>query len=109
LQRSLFGGASDLLPIGAERHFLNLLVQLQNRVEQHLGARRTTWQVDIDGYYVVYTLNDRVVVEHPARGGAYPHRQNPFRLRHLVVYLTENRCHLLADSACDDHQIGLPG
>jgi hypothetical protein len=35
------------------------------------------------------------------------HRNNPSRLRHLIVDLSERRSHLVGERACYDHDIGL--
>jgi hypothetical protein len=56
---------------------------------------------------MVHSLDHGVVVEHPATGGAYAHGQHPFGFGHLVIDLAQYRCHLLADPARDDHQVGL--
>ena len=54
---------SRLTPSGVR---LDLLVQRDDRVEQHLGPRRAAGQVDVDRDDVVDALDDRVVVEHAA-------------------------------------------
>src|SRR5947209_6363716 len=52
---------------------LNLLLQQGNGVDQLLGARRATGNIDIYWNHLVNTLNQRIVVEHPTRGGACSH------------------------------------
>ncbi len=86
---------------------LDLVVQLEDRVDQHLGARRAAGEVHVDGYDVVDALDDRVVVEHAARAGAHAHREDVLGLGHLVVDLAQDRRHLVADASGDDHQVGL--
>jgi hypothetical protein len=93
----------------AERLVHDLVVQLQDRVEQHLGAGRAAGQVHVYWHDVIHALHDRVVVEHAAAARAHAHRQHPLGLGHLVVDLPQDRRHLLADPARDDHQVGLPG
>ncbi|CAM5605701.1 hypothetical protein SVIOM74S_05845 [Streptomyces violarus] len=83
------------------------LVELEDRVHQHLGPRRAAGEVDVDGDDVVDALDDGVVVEHAARGGAHAHGDHPLGVGHLVVDLPQHRGHLLADPPGDDHQIGL--
>jgi hypothetical protein len=98
----------DLLrAVGAELGVLDLVVELEDRVHEHLGARRAAGQVDVDGHDVVDALHDRVVVEHAAGAGAHAHRDDPLRLGHLVVDLPDDRRHLLRDAAGHDHQVGL--
>ena len=107
-QRGLLGFADRFLAVDAQRHLLDLVVQLEDRVQQHLRTRRASGQVDVHRNDVVNALDDRVVVEHPARRRAHAHRQHPLRLGHLVVDLPQHRGHLLADPAGHDHQVGLP-
>ncbi|SKS34664.1 Uncharacterised protein [Mycobacteroides abscessus subsp. abscessus] len=56
---------------------------------------------------MIDALDDGVVIEHAARGCANPHGQHPLGLGHLVVDLAQHRGHLLAHSACHDHQVCL--
>ncbi len=86
---------------------LDLVVQLEDRVDQHLRPRRAAGQVHVDRHDVVDALDDRVVVEHAAAAGADAHREHPLGLGHLVVDLAQHRRHLLADPAGHDHQVGL--
>ena len=95
-------------PLRAERLVHDLGVDLEDRVHQHLRARRAARQVHVHRHDVVDALHDRVVVEHAAGGGADAHRQHPARLGHLVVDLAQHRGHLVAHPAGDDHQVGLP-
>ena len=37
------------------------------------------------------------------------HRDNPSRVRHLVVHLSQSRSHLVRERAGHDHDIGLAG
>ena len=92
----------------AELGVLDLLVELEDRVHQHLRAGRAARQVHVDRHDVVDALHHRVVVEHAARRRAHAHRQHPLGLGHLVVDLAQHRRHLLADPAGHDHQVGLP-
>ena len=71
------------------------------------GPRRAAGEVHVDGDDVVDALDDRVVVEHAAAAGADAHREHPLGVGHLVVDLAQDRRHLLADPAGDDHQVGL--
>src|SRR3954447_13039660 len=64
-------------PLRTERLVLDLVVQLEDRVHQHLRARRTARQVHVHRHDVVDALDDRVVVEHAAGAGAHAHGQHP--------------------------------
>src|SRR4051794_33392141 len=77
--------------VAAERLVLHLVVQLEDRVDQHLGTRRATREVRVDRHHVVDALDDGVVVEHAATARADTHREHPLRVGHLVVDLTEDR------------------
>ena len=68
-----------LLAVDAERLVLDLLVQREDRVDQHLGPRRAAGQVDVDRDDVVDALHDRVVVEHAAGADAH----TPIESTHL--------------------------
>ncbi len=85
----------------------DLLVQGKDRMQQRLGPRRATGCIHVDRNNLVDALHDGVVVEHAAAGRAHTHRQHPLGLHHLVVDLAQHGCHLLADAARNDHQIGL--
>ena len=56
-----------LLAVRAELAGLDLVVELEDRVDEHLRARRAAGEVHVDGDDVVDALDDRVVVEHAAR------------------------------------------
>ncbi len=109
--------ARDLRPGGHDRHApqvvggrhsgLDGLVQPDDPLHQLLGPRRAARDVDVDRDDLVDRLEDRVVVEHPARARAGAHRDHPLRLEHLVVDLPERRRHLVRDAAGDDQQVGL--
>src|SRR4051812_13157058 len=50
--------------LGAQRLVLDLVVQLEDRVGEHLRPRRAAGEVHVDRDDVVDALDDRVVVEH---------------------------------------------
>src|SRR4051812_4504134 len=52
------------LAVDAELRRADLVVQLEDRVEQHFRPGRTAREIDVDGHDVVDALDDRVVVEH---------------------------------------------
>src|SRR3954469_6922039 len=106
---AVLSGALQLTgPLGAERLVHDLVVQLEDGVHQHLRPRRAAGQVHVHRDDVVDALHHRVVVEHAAGAGADAHGEHPARLGHLVVDLPQDRRHLLAHPAGDDHQVGLP-
>src|SRR5688500_17749870 len=56
-------------PLAAQRLVHDLGVDLEDRVHEHLGARRAAREVHVDGDDVVHALDDGVVVEHPSGAG----------------------------------------
>ena len=87
----------------------DLLLQLEDALEQRLGAWRAPGHVDVDRDDRVDALGDRVGVPVGAAGvGAGAERDDVLRLGHLVVEAPHGRRHLVGDRAGDDHQVGLP-
>ena len=101
--------AAGFVAASGELAVLDLVVQGQDGVHQRLGARRATRCVHVDGNDLVDALHECVVVEHAAAAGADAHGDDPLGFHHLVVDLAQDRCHLLAEAAGDDHEIGLAG
>jgi len=87
---------------------LDAVLELDDAVEEGLGAGRATGDVHVDGDDPVDALDDGVVVEDAAAGCAIAHGDDPLGFWHLVVNLAQNRSHLLAYASRDDHQVGLP-
>jgi len=87
----------------------DLLLELQNGVENGFWTRRAAGNVDIDGDDLIAALNDGIVIEHAAGGGASAHGDNPLGLGHLIVELANDRSHFLGEATGDDHEIGLAG
>src|SRR3954454_24919537 len=77
LDHQVLGGALLLLArqlpraLGTERLLPALVVQLEDRVGEHLRPRRAAGQVHVHRDDVVDALHDRVVVEHAAGAGAH--------------------------------------
>src|SRR4051794_21517809 len=63
--------------VDAELAVLDLVVQLEDRVDEHLRPRRAPGEVHVHRDDVVDALDDRVVVEHAARTRAHAHREHP--------------------------------
>ena len=94
--------------LGHELVLLDLALQLQQALEERLGARRAAGDVHVDRHDLVDAVDDVVaVVERPAAGGAGAHADDPLGLRHLVVEALEHRRHLLVDGAGHDHEVAL--
>src|SRR6185437_2157087 len=86
----------------------DLLLQLQNPVNQRFGGRRATRHVHIHRHDAVAAAHHRiriVVIAAAIRAGA--HRNDPLRIRHLVVHLAQGRRHLVDQRAGHDHHVGL--
>ena len=87
----------------------DVVMEGEDGMHERFRSGWAAWGIDVDRYYLVDTLDDGVVVEHPARGGTNTHGNNPLGFHHLVVDLPQNRGHLLRYPSGDDHQVGLSG
>ncbi|KAI7514872.1 hypothetical protein KC347_g219 [Hortaea werneckii] len=86
----------------------HLLLQLENAKHERLGSRRAARDVDIDRDDPVATPGDGVaVVVVTTAVGTAAHGNDPSRVRHLVVDLTERRRHLVGKRAGHNHHVGL--
>ena len=93
---------------GARCAWLDLLLQLEQALEQRLGARRAAGDVHVDRHDLVDAVDDVVaVVEGSAAGRAGAHGDDPLGLGHLLVEALEHRRHLLVDGAGHDHEVAL--
>ena len=86
----------------------HLLLQLKDPIHQCLRRRRTTGNIDINGYDPITAPRHRITIMIvPAAVRAAAHRDHPARLGHLVVHLAQGRRHLVGERAGDDHDVGL--
>lgn len=84
----------------------NLSLQLKQSVQQCLSCRWTTWDIDIHRDNSIAPANNSItIVIISTTVGTTTHRHNPSRLRHLVIYLSESRRHLIGKGSSDDHAI----
>ena len=86
----------------------DLLLELEDALEQRLGAGRAAGDVDVDRDDLVDALRHGVRV--PVRAAAVAARaegDDVLRLGHLLVQALHGRGHLVRDRAGDDHQVGL--
>ena len=90
--------------------FIYFFLQRHERVDQGLGARRTTGYMHIHGNITIDAFEHVVaLLERAARNRARAHRDHIFRLRHLVVKADNLRRHFLGHGARHNHQIRLAG
>src|SRR5437660_5520019 len=92
------------------RQFLsvNFSLQFHKSVQKRLWSWWTSWNVNIDRNVAVDSFQDVVaLLEWPAGNGTSTHRNNVFRVGHLVVKAHYLRCHFFRHRAGDDHEIGL--
>jgi hypothetical protein len=86
----------------------HLLLQLKNAIHQRLGRRRASRHVDIHRHDPVAASGDRVaVVVVTSAVCATAHGNDPPRLGHLVVDLSQSRGHLVGEGAGYNHDVGL--
>jgi hypothetical protein len=78
-------------------------------VNEGLGPRRAAGNVHVHRNITINPLEHVVALfERPARNGARPHRDDVFRLSHLIVEPHDLWRHLFCDRPGDDHQVRLP-
>ncbi len=101
-----YGPSLILVEVGCWAY--HLLLQLEDSVHQRLRGWRATWYVDIDWHDTVATSNNTVgVVVVTTTVGARAHGDDPSWLWHLIVNLSQGRCHLIGEGSSDNHNIGL--
>jgi len=99
-----------LLPVPHSRNLsmTHLLLQLENTIHQSFRSRRTPGHIDINRHNPITTsCNTITIVIIPATVRTTSHRNNPSRIRHLIVDLSQSRSHLVRKSTSNDHDIGL--
>lgn len=70
---------------------------------------QTSGNIDIHGYDSIASANNRITVMVITTAiGTTSHTDDPTRVRHLVVHLSESGSHLICQCACHDHDIRLP-
>lgn len=79
-----------------------------DNIQKRLRGGRAAGDVNIDGHDSIAPAHDRVrVMVVPATVRTRAHRNDPARLRHLVVNLAQCRRHLVRERTGDNHAIGL--
>src|SRR5437588_1561137 len=89
-------------------HLINLVLQLEQRVEEVLRSRRTANHIDIRGHDLIHALQHGVGVERAAYRRARAHGDHPLGVGHLVIDALDDRRHLQRDRAGHNHQVTLP-
>lgn len=99
-----------LLPVPLSRNprMSHLLLQLKDAIHKRLTRRRATRHINIDRHNSItaphYTVRVMIITT-TVRTRA--HGDDPTRLRHLIVDLTQGWCHLVGQGAGYDHDVGL--
>jgi len=89
-------------------HALDFLLQLKHTVQQGLSCGWAARDVDVYRDDTVTAAHHTVgVVVVATTVGAGAHGDDPARLRHLVIHLTQSRSHLVGEGACYDDDISL--
>jgi hypothetical protein len=104
--------ASTLLPVPhpCDLGMPHLLLQLEDAVHERLSGGRASRDVDVDGHNPVASSCDRVAVVVVASSvRAATHGDDPSRVGHLVVNLSQRWSHLVCEGSSNDHNIGLTG
>src|SRR3989304_3532317 len=106
-----FGSKRGALRLRREISFLlDDLLELEDPVDERLGAGGAAGDVDVDREEKVHPLDHavRVLVEGAARVGAGSHPDHVLGLGHLFVQPYQPLGHLVRDGPGDDHQVRLP-
>lgn len=87
----------------------HLLLQQKNPLQQRLRRRRTPRHIDINRHNPIHATHHTITIMIiPTSIRTAAHTNNPFRIGHLIVKLSEGRCHFVAYCARDKHDVGLP-
>mmetsp|Transcript_26476 Transcript_26476/g.72785 ORF Transcript_26476/g.72785 Transcript_26476/m.72785 type:complete len:255 (-) Transcript_26476:183-947(-) len=89
---------------------LDFLLELKQSEQQGFGRGWASGNVDIYGNNAIATSHHRIrimVVSTSVCAGT--HRDNPSRLRHLIVNLAQSGRHLVGEGTRHDHNVGLTG
>src|SRR5229473_45355 len=86
----------------------DFFLQQRNGINQLLGTRRTSGDIDIHRNDLIHALHERVIIEDATRSCARSHRNDPLRFRHLLPELANYGCHFVRDAAGNNHQVRLP-
>ena len=90
-----------------ERRYLFL--QLHDAVKQCFGSWRAPRDVDVHRNNAVTAADDGVrVVVVPTAVCTTAHGDDPSRLWHLIVHLSQRWCHFIGQSSSNDHDVRLP-
>ena len=110
-QRPLGQLAQRRLELASENRSLalNFFLEIDDRLDQLFGPRRTARRIHVDRQETVDPLHDAIGIEHAAGRSARPHRNTPFRLGHLQPDALQDGQHLHHHAARHDHQVALPG
>lgn len=86
----------------------HLLLQLKDPIHQRFRCRRTSRHININRYNPITASRHTitvVIVTTTIRTAT--HRDNPSWIWHLIVNLSQCRCHLICESSGNNHNIGL--
>src|ERR1035438_10533415 len=90
-----------------DRHFVDLVLQAQQAVEEIFRPRRTAHDVNIHRHDAVYSLQHGVGIERAANRRASAHRDAPLGIGHLVINALYHRSHLQRNCSGHNHQVAL--
>ena len=82
-------------------------LELPDSEEQGLGGRRATRNIDIDRNFMVNSLEDMIRGVRSTADSTSTHGDDPFRARHLLVDLFNERNIFFGNRSRYNHKIGL--
>ena len=100
--------ASHNYSMRVSRETTYLLLQLKDTKHQRLSRRRTPRHINIHRHNAITPPDNTITIMIvPATIRTATHRNNPSRLRHLIIDLPQRRRHLIRQRARHNHNIRL--
>jgi hypothetical protein len=88
----------------------NLILNSQQAFRERFRPWRASRNVDVNGDDLVHAFTNGIgELKKPAAAGAASHRDDVFRIGHLIVEELGALGHFISEGSCHDHQIRLPG
>jgi hypothetical protein len=85
---------------------VDALLELEESIEKSLCSGRAARHIDVNWHHPVTTSDNSIAIMVIASSvGAAAHADHPFWLRHLIIDLSQCRCHLVCQGSCHNHHI----
>jgi len=108
IRLSTFARSLLSVPHSGDLGMPHLLLQLENAVHQSLAGRWASRHINIHRHDSVTSSRHTVrIVVVSATIRTTTHADDPSRLRHLIIHLSQRRSHLVGKRACYNHNVRL--